>query len=403
MFGELEPFRLSGGVFILGNEDDTAEYTRRRNACLKMNGLTTADLKHKVRVNRASRFNVVCKRGGAIELGTEMIALGALIKADRAAGQDTALVIVDTQAASFRGIDENSSNDMAEAGALLDAWAKDADVSVLLVHHTVKAAWDNGASGMASSRGSSAMIGSVRFAAELVTLTPEEEERLPESERGKWVALRVTKSAYGALAPLRWFRKDGENLPTDAGNGVMGPSESSGAIKYQPTPPKWLHVDTSDDNEKLLALGAIRAATDAGRSVHRSSKSSSPGRACVVIAEGISRDNKAGGKMLDALLREGLLEEFDGKPRRASEKPPMLVKVSVAGEAFMRRMACAADAPLGDAPDAGGDGNALAISQKQPAARQPARNRLYEGPPPVLPVGVGVMDALSDIDFGAAQ
>lgn len=397
LLGEERPFGFPGEVVIIGNEDGADDYTRRLKACMKAHDLKPADMKHEIIVNEAAGLVVALKSGNAVVVGPEMTELGARIRAGRDTGRNTALVIVDTQAASLSGIDENSNSDMATLGRLLTKWAQDADVALLLVHHTNKVTWGGGSASMANSRGSSAMTGSIRFGVELSTPKPEDLERMPETKRGRYFLATVTKVNHGKTPPPRWFEKSSQDLPTDAGGGVIGPSIDVGVCQYMAKPPKWLHADTGDDNVKLLALGAVLKATAAGRKVHRSSQSGSKDRACVVIAAGIGmgKNAKAGTKVLEALLDERLLEVFDGKRRRPNEPSPVLVRVSRAGEAFMNKMAEKVAAITGD------ETSQKPAAPHQPASQFDAASDANEAPAPVLPAGLDhndIMDVIGDSD-----
>jgi len=158
MFGEATPIEHPGQVVLINNEDPLLELYRRRDACLRAHDLTAKDLKHDLIFRSIPNFRAVLNvqlpdRSRSITVTQDMRVLADLIREDKAAGKDTALVILDTQASTFRGISENSNDEMAEAGAALGAWAQELEVAVLLVHHNTKDTWSSGTADMANSRG----------------------------------------------------------------------------------------------------------------------------------------------------------------------------------------------------------------------------------------------------------
>lgn len=337
LFGEVQPFQRAGGAFVITNEDNADEFERRRGAFLKETGLAPADLKHPVFVNEKPGFRVVSRddRFAPVAVTSEMHGLAEDIRDARAAGHDIAVVVVDTQAASFSGVEENDNTAMAQAGAVLGAWAEGVDVALLLLHHTTKDAGRNGSVGLTAMRGASAMGGSVRCAAQIITLSPEEEAKLPDDERGSWIKLQVVKASYAKFAGARWFRKVGVNMSAvdDAGN--LAPSESTAACLYDPKGPK-LGVDTGDDAKVFNALAAVIAASDGGE-VLLSATSGKGNRACVLIAKALVADSGSGVKMQAELLRRGLLTEVtEPVPGRAGRTRSVL-KPTNEGREFVRQ------------------------------------------------------------------
>lgn len=336
LFGEPQPFERTGGAVVITNEDGADEFMRRRDAFLRAAGLSSADLKHRVLVNEATGFKVVHKRDkfAPVEVTPEMRGLEDDIKAARAGGDEIAVVVVDTQAASFGGLDENNNAEMAQAGAVLGAWAEALDVCLLLLHHTTKEAGKSGAVGLTAMRGASAMGGSVRCAAQLLPLTPEQEAKLPESERGSWIKLAIVKASYSKFGRDRWFQKLGVQMAARADDGSMAPGESTAACLYRPTGPQ-LGIDTSADANVFRAAHAVIEAHDAGDPA-LSAVSGKGNRGCVLIGKALAADSSDGAKMQRELQRRGLVDEFtEPVPGRAGRTRTIL-KPTDAGRAFVQ-------------------------------------------------------------------
>lgn len=310
LFGEEKPFQRAGGAFIITNEDGADELERRRAAFMTTTGLQPSDLKHPVFVNERPGFKVVHRhdKSSPVEITPEMQGLADDIRAARRDGRDIAVVVIDTQAASFSGIEENSNDAMAAAWAVLGAWAEELDVAVLILHHTTKDAARTRSVDMNAMRGASAAVGSARCVAQIVTLSPEEEAKLPEADRGSYIKLVIVKASYAKFAGARWFRKIGVDLPTVDDAGEVGAVESTAACIFDPKGPK-LHLDDSDENLLINALLVVCEAEADGKPLSANMRGPVAGRADAVIGEALGAGRDDGRAILRALERRGWIEQ----------------------------------------------------------------------------------------------
>lgn len=310
LFGEEKPFQRTGGAYVITNEDGADELERRRTAFMTAAGLQPSDLKHPVFVNERPGFKVVHRldKSAPVEITPEMRDLGSDIREARAGGHDIAVVVVDTQAASFSGIEENSNDAMAAAWAVIGAWAEDLDVAVLILHHTTKDAARTRSVDMNAMRGASAAVGSARCVAQIVTLSPEEEAKLPEAERGSFIKLVIVKASYAKFAGARWFRKIGVDLATVDDAGGVGPVESTAACIFDPKGPK-LRLDDSDENLLGNALLIVCRADADGKPLSASPNAPAVGRADAVIGKALGGGRDDGRAVLRILERRGWIEE----------------------------------------------------------------------------------------------
>jgi hypothetical protein len=99
LVGESAPFERIGGIVVVSNEDTPQDFLKRRNAWLKHHGLSAADLKHSIKVTKRPGFIVARGGNGAsIELGEDMKWLAGKLREFREAGEETSLLVIDTQA-----------------------------------------------------------------------------------------------------------------------------------------------------------------------------------------------------------------------------------------------------------------------------------------------------------------
>lgn len=396
-----EPLQRCGGTIIIGNEDDEDEYRRRRNACLEAHGLSPNDLKHEIIGNVEMGFNVAQKteRNGTVQLTSDMAALAEFINAERERGNEIALVVIDTQAASFVGVEENSNTDMAEAGKLLAAWAKGLNVAVLLLHHITKEAGKGGDETQLAARGASSMGASVRLGAMLLPLKQHEEARLPENERNRWFRVHNTKGPE--FPPDRWFRKVKVPQQTLPENGSILPGASSVACRHDAKGPQLGGADASDDDQVFLALAGVSQAGEAGKGLLSSLNSSKGARACDVIAEALGCSHASAHKMqLNLENRKWLTTVAEPVPGKGRTR--QVVRLTPEGEAFVRARQGEVGSQLGEVATEPRAGHSEVATEGR--ARIP---HFHHESPAVddalseLPAE-GVLDGLGEIDFGPA-
>src|SRR5262249_24530073 len=155
----------------------------RRNAWLAENGMTEADVKHEVYVNKAPDFVAVQSlgRGMPVAVTPDMLGLAEDIREDRASGRNVSLLVLDTQNTVFQ-VDENDNNAQGNAYRALREWSQANRVASWMIHHTTKEAGRTGAIGITASRGGSGAMASARHGTQIVGLTEAEAKQLPEGE-----------------------------------------------------------------------------------------------------------------------------------------------------------------------------------------------------------------------------
>jgi hypothetical protein len=119
--------------------------------------------------------------------------------------------------AELHGFDENSNTDIRSVAAAFRALAVKHELAVCLVHHTRKGA--AAAGDPDSARGASSLLGAVRVALTLCTMTEDEAVSfgLASEKRRHYCRLDGAKSNYASLASCEWFQR----VPTLLDNGEM--------------------------------------------------------------------------------------------------------------------------------------------------------------------------------------
>jgi RecA-family ATPase len=119
------------------------------------------------------------------------------------------LIILDTLC-RFHRLDENSNGQMSQLVSNLEYLAERTGATVLFVHHANKIAVREGAGdSQAASRGASALIDNVRWAANLTRMTEAEAAGFgvaPDRRNGH-LCLKMAKQNYGVPQPPRWFER----------------------------------------------------------------------------------------------------------------------------------------------------------------------------------------------------
>jgi hypothetical protein len=355
LVGEPVAFERTGDVYLVSNEDN-ADMVRKRAAAWMMHcGVTRADLRHDTLVNKVQGFVAVQKLGrdGAVELGADMIELGMRVKNAQC---DVAMVILDTQAAVFSGINENDNGEAGAVGRVLTAWAKEHNVSLVIVHHMPKANGRAGGGGdQGAVRGAGAYAGMMRNQVTLVQMPDELAERLRDQrDRDAWVIYEGGKANHSAKASRRWFRKHIVNVPVEDERNPGAPaSDPTPVFVYDAAGP-----DFGFDPNKAESLFQVTAivcdALNAGTALRvRAPASGDMLPAPEIIAErlglGVSADDAR--KALKNALKAGLVEEGDG-PRNASGNYPKVYRPTQKGaELVEERRLSAADMDAADTAD----------------------------------------------------
>jgi len=305
--GETAPFRFPGGVVVITNEDGYGEFMSARNAIMKTHGLTVASIKHPLLVNDSMGVNVVGKNlDGSIGI-TPAVAEDLRDAMKDAGGIDLfAGIYVDTRAASFGNIEENSATDMGQAYAMLSDLAHKWNVFIdILTHKTKKAGQSTeDDADHHNSRGSTAATAGARYQRQLDFASAKDAPDLAKPARRDWVKVRSTKSKSGKVgADVRWFERHGVVLQTkavhqpDASIVTPGTPDDIGILTFSATGP----ISPATIINDLLVVDAWEAK---GQPL---AVKPNNGRGATRVLGG--KDIELGKRKVAALEKEGLIEK----------------------------------------------------------------------------------------------
>jgi hypothetical protein len=203
---------VSGPVLVYDAETPIAEMRRRLKALTAMHRVPLDIVLERVRLLSGydQRRLVLAERrerqGGQIAPSADLATLTTFV---RRAG--IVHVVLDPLVSLHRGLDENASGDMERLTDLIRSMVQTTDVSLDLIHHSVKnrTGQPEGAAGLAdAARGSSAVLAAVRSAYTLVRMsqTTGEELGLPPDRVSQLVRLDDAKrNNTRQSAKRRWF------------------------------------------------------------------------------------------------------------------------------------------------------------------------------------------------------
>lgn len=209
-------------VWMHNAEDDAEEMHRRLAATLQHFGLTHADL--------GGNLFMTSGRDMKLQLakmdrnGPEVVpgVVEALVERALAAKLDVLLL---DPLGALHTLPENSNEAANLLSAALREIAHRAGVSVIVLHHTGKAAaMDMGAAGAGASRGASAFVDAARVVEQLVCPETEEAARLGIAEEDRRFHLRIANGKAN-LSPAvngRWIHLANVALGNGAGLWPMG-------------------------------------------------------------------------------------------------------------------------------------------------------------------------------------
>lgn len=236
----------AGKVIIYNVEDDMQEQRRRISAVLRHLGAKPLDLKDKVFRVGPHSIGTLLERGedGKIQFTPAMQTLVDLVAAWRPAA-----LIVDPLA-ELHDVEENDNTALRAIIARFRALAVKYNMAVIILHHTRKgSATSPGDPDIA--RGASAIIGAVRIAVTLTTMSEADAQAfgLPTdvAARNNYVRMDDAKSNYAPLRAAQWFEK----VPYTLENGEVVPA----AVPW--TPPEAKIASATD-------LAALKAAIERG-------------------------------------------------------------------------------------------------------------------------------------------
>lgn len=203
-FGRFRP-REPGISIVYDVEDDRDEQRRRLSAVLRHFGAAPADIAGRViRVGPRSIGTLIARdTDGTIRFTPAMQAIEALV-----IERKPAWLIVDPFA-ELHCADENDNTAIRAVIAAFREVAIRHDIAVIIIHHTRKGAASPGDPD--SARGASSIIGAVRIAMTLTTMSEDDARTFgmasDHKSRTAYVRLDDAKSNYSAIRDAEWFEK----------------------------------------------------------------------------------------------------------------------------------------------------------------------------------------------------
>ena len=199
-----------GGVMLICGEEDRAELSRRVNAVVRYDKLSTSQIAaiearvnafplegEDIRLTRKEQFGkiVTTDFGQAITDAAEQIA-------------DLRLIVID-HAALLHGGEFNAKEDVTLTMRVINKIAKDTGAAVLVLAHAPKSASNQDESDANMVAGSTAFVDQARAAWVLATMRKGEADKfkIAHERRRDYVSLKVVKSNYGPSDDVFWFRR----------------------------------------------------------------------------------------------------------------------------------------------------------------------------------------------------
>jgi|GEM_PF-1688232 len=204
-------------VWMHNAEDDLLEMQRRLAATLQRFGLSNADLNGNLFMTSGRDIKLQLARTGRD--GPEIVPgiVDALVERLVAAKVD--VLILDPLGA-LHTLPENSNEAANLLSSALREVAHRADVAVIVLHHTGKAAaMDMDAAGAGASRGASAFVDAARVVRQVVRMTDKEAARhgISEDNRRDYLRVENGKANLARAEGARWLRMVSVNLGNGSG------------------------------------------------------------------------------------------------------------------------------------------------------------------------------------------
>lgn len=206
LFG-LWQIAASGPAILIALEDDAEELHRRIYAIARMESIPS-DRLHLFPVPALRPRLVERDRNGPVQWNRKAII--ELLDVCRAV--QPRLLVLDPLIRAH-SLDENANSDMVHIMDLFSGIARAVEAAVLIVHHATKASRAGSTGDSAVARGAGVLTDEARWAAEVTPLSDREAQDIPEAERWRYLAVRVTKCNYGPRPePLYLYRTEGGAL-----------------------------------------------------------------------------------------------------------------------------------------------------------------------------------------------
>lgn len=210
-----------GDTVILSNEDEEDLIQAKMEAMEKhyqldgkpKHGVTAYNNGWKLMTRKHDRIVPCCEQF-----------LKELIKLRR--DHDIAMIVIDTLSSVLTGLNENDNQEMQAVADFLEALARAAWCSVVVVHHLNKASLGKDGAGLLyGSRGASSIPAAFKIA--MALSGPSDTERAlfqwTKQEAMSWVKLERSKNNRGdpTLALPKWFKFVSVSLPATAPDGSL--------------------------------------------------------------------------------------------------------------------------------------------------------------------------------------
>jgi len=196
-----------GPVVVVQMEDDADEVHRRIAAINRFDNYPDRDIY--LYATPAPKPRLLTSAGRGDITGNRQ-AIHALIETVQSV--HARLLIIDPLIRTH-ALEENANSEMIHLMDLWDGLARATGAAVLLVHHSTKAGRSGSTGDNSLARGAGVLTDEARWVAELGPLTDKEAQGIPEADRWKYLALRVTKCNYGPRPdPLFLYRTEGGAL-----------------------------------------------------------------------------------------------------------------------------------------------------------------------------------------------
>lgn len=124
------------------------------------------------------------------------------------------LLIIDTLS-DVHLLDENDNSSMSKVIKQLRTIARQANIAVIYLHHTSKAATLLGqGTTQQAARGASALIDKVRWCSTLSNMTDEEtiQFKVSEEKRGNFIKYIIAKQNHGRIEDKRWYERADDGI-----------------------------------------------------------------------------------------------------------------------------------------------------------------------------------------------
>ncbi|AGI65954.1 putative nucleoside triphosphate hydrolase [Octadecabacter antarcticus 307] len=251
-------------VWVHNAEDPYEEQRKRLAAAMAHHGVNWADIEDRIFLSGRDTELVLAQTGSN---GPQLVpgAVEGLIGKLRASQID---VLIMDPLGAVHTLPENSNTDMNVLVGGMRKIADQADIALVLVHHTSKAATAMGSeAGAGASRGASALIDGARSVRQLTQMSMKEayDADIPHEDRRMYIRIDNGKANLAPAGAAKWARLVGVNL----GNGDAEYRHGDNVQTMESwTMPTKAQRGALSDADKLAIQTAIKVATQDKRKAH---------------------------------------------------------------------------------------------------------------------------------------